>query len=87
MTLIFLKYSVIQVGFVKFNCISKMHSLFGKLFNVTKPSFEFFKYINIEHFIIMVFTSCKNINYFSDRFRLSKLSKKCVHLSLASVYV
>ena len=73
---IFREYSVIQAGLVKFNCLSKMHALFGKLFNATKQNFEFIKYINIGHFIIMVFTSCRNINYFSDRFRLSVIVRE-----------
>ena len=45
-----------------YNCISKMQAHFGKLFNATKQCFEFINYINIGHFILMVFTSSRNIN-------------------------
>ena len=44
---IFWEYSVIQAGFAKFNCIAKMHALFGKLFNAAKQIFEFIKCVNI----------------------------------------
>ena len=72
---IFPEYSVIHASFVKFNSISQILALFSKLFNATKWSF-FLKYINIAHFIIMVFTSCRNINYFSNRFRLSVIFRE-----------